>query len=99
MGSLSLRVLLQSSPSPFLRFLSLIVPPAPYLPVLALLIGASTWGIVWYPYRLLAHNGVGGELSALITYGIATVAALALFPRAPRVSRHGPGSSRTGGAA
>jgi len=84
LGSLSLRVLLQSSPSPFLRFLSLIVPPAPNLPVLALLIGASTWGIVWYPYRLLAHNGVGGEWSALITYGIATVAALALFPRAPR---------------
>jgi drug/metabolite transporter (DMT)-like permease len=58
--------------------------PAPYLPVLALLVGASTWGIVWYPYRLLAHSGVGGEWSALITYGIATVAGLALFPRAPR---------------
>jgi drug/metabolite transporter (DMT)-like permease len=58
--------------------------PARYLPVLALLVGASTWGIVWYPYRLLAHSGVGGEWSALITYGIATVAGLALFPRAPR---------------
>ena len=58
--------------------------PAPYLPVLALLIGASTWGIVWYPYRLLAHNGVGGEWSALITYAIASAAGLALFPRSPR---------------
>jgi drug/metabolite transporter (DMT)-like permease len=60
------------------------LPPFPSLPVFALLAGASMWGIVWYPYRLLAQAGVGGELSSLITYGIASAAGLALFPRAPR---------------
>ena len=42
------------------------------------------WGILWFPYRLLAQAGVGGELSALLTYGMAALAGFVVFPRAAR---------------
>ena len=61
-----------------------IVKPTGALPIVALLVGASIWGILWYPYRLLAQEGVGGGVAALITYGIAALAGLVLFPRAAR---------------
>lgn len=35
---------------------------------LALLVAATTWGLVWYPYRLLETAGVSGILASLITY-------------------------------
>lgn len=37
-------------------------------PVLALLFGASMWGVIWYPYRLLQEAGVGGVVSSLASY-------------------------------
>ena len=61
-----------------------IVKPTGALPIVALLIGASIWGILWYPYRLLAQEGVGGGVAALITYGVAALAGLLFFPRAVR---------------
>ncbi|MBI1175106.1 MAG: EamA family transporter [Sideroxydans sp.] len=39
--------------------------------MLGLLNAATVWGLVWYPYRLLAHAGVSGELATLLTYTIA----------------------------
>jgi drug/metabolite transporter (DMT)-like permease len=50
----------------------------------ALLFGAATWGIVWYPYRLLAQAGVDGIWSTLLTYSIALAIGVAAFPRAAR---------------
>ena len=38
--------------------------------IACLLFGASMWGIIWYPYRLLQGQGVSGEVSSLITYAI-----------------------------
>lgn len=35
---------------------------------LSLLVAAITWGLVWYPYRLLEQAGVSGTLASLITY-------------------------------
>lgn len=35
---------------------------------LALLVAAATWGLVWYPYRVLESAGVSGILASLITY-------------------------------
>jgi len=35
------------------------------LPVLSLLLGATMWGVVWYPMRLLEGIGVGGLWQAL----------------------------------
>lgn len=59
------------------------LPPMafPSAPAWALLAGATLWGVVWYPYRLLAQAGIDGIWSTLFTYGFALVAGVALFPR------------------
>jgi drug/metabolite transporter (DMT)-like permease len=50
-------------------------------PTWALLVGATLWGVVWYPYRLLAAAGLDGIWSTVATYGIALVVGIAIFPR------------------
>ena len=55
------------------------------LPTLGLLAGATLWGLVWYPYRLLAEAGIDGLWSTLLTYGLALVVGVAIFPRHARV--------------
>ena len=50
-------------------------------PTWALLFGAALWGVVWYPYRLLAAAGLDGIWSTLATYAIALVLGVAIFPR------------------
>lgn len=40
------------------------------LPVLGLLFGATMWGLIWHPYRLLQDAGVGGVVSSLASYAI-----------------------------
>ncbi|HEP6426215.1 DMT family transporter [Burkholderia cenocepacia] len=37
------------------------------LPTLAILIGASVWGLIWYPLRILASLGVTGTLASALT--------------------------------
>ena len=56
----------------------------PAAPVWALLLGASIWGVLWYPYRLLAQAGIDGIWSTLLTYGLALVVGVAMFPRHAR---------------
>lgn len=51
------------------------------LPTLGLLAGASLWGVVWYPYRLLGESGIDGIWSTLLTYGFALAAGIIAFPR------------------
>lgn len=51
------------------------------LPVLGLLFGASMWGLIWHPYRLLEAAGVGGVVSSLASYVIPFVLALPFFWR------------------
>jgi Predicted permeases len=34
----------------------------------SLLFGATLWGLIWYPYRLLQDAGVGGIATAFLTY-------------------------------
>ena len=53
----------------------------PSAPAWALLAGAALWGVVWYPYRLLAHAGLDGIWSTLFTYGLTLAVGLACFPR------------------
>lgn len=50
------------------------VPSA--LPVLSLLLGATLWGIFWYPMRLLEQHGMPGLWSSLIMYAAAVVISL-----------------------
>lgn len=53
-------------------------------PVVALLFGASLWGIIWYPYRLLQRGGVEGVPATLFSYLVAVLLASLLFARAWR---------------
>ena len=53
---------------------------------MGLLTGATVWGLVWYPYRVLEHAGVGGALAATLTYGGAFVLGVVLFRPRPRLS-------------
>ena len=55
--------------------------PDRFLPPLALLAGASVWGVIWYPYRLLNAAGLDGLWSTALTYGTALVACTLLFAR------------------
>jgi len=50
-------------------------------PAWALVFGAALWGVVWYPYRLLARAGLDGLWATLLTYGVALAVGVALFPR------------------
>jgi drug/metabolite transporter (DMT)-like permease len=51
------------------------------LPVLSLLFTATLWGIVWYPLRLLAQQGLAGPWSALFSYAAALSVLLWVFIR------------------
>jgi drug/metabolite transporter (DMT)-like permease len=50
-------------------------------PTWALLFGAALWGVVWYPYRMLAQVGLDGIWATILTYGAALAVGIALFPR------------------
>lgn len=47
--------------------------------MLGLLTGALVWGLIWYPYRVLAESGVSGATATLATYAVALVVAGFLF--------------------
>ncbi|MBZ0105498.1 MAG: DMT family transporter [Sulfuricella denitrificans] len=49
------------------------------LAISGLLSGAVVWGLIWYPYRLLADAGVPGALSSLLTYVVALALGLIFF--------------------
>jgi drug/metabolite transporter (DMT)-like permease len=59
-------------------------------PTWALVFGAALWGVVWYPYRLLAAAGLDGIWSTTATYGVALFAGVAMFPREALRLRHAP---------
>jgi drug/metabolite transporter (DMT)-like permease len=53
----------------------------PKLAVFGLLFGAFCWGIIWYPYRIMADAGVSGVASSFYTYCIAILFAGLYFAR------------------
>ena len=57
----------------------------PSAPAWALLAGAALWGVLWWPYRLLARAGIDGLWSTFFTYGLTLLLGIAFFPRAARV--------------
>src|SRR4051812_4604479 len=65
------------------RFTSLRLPVS--LPALGLLGGATLWGVVWYPYRLLNAGGIDGLWCTLLTYGWALAAGCLVFRGRARV--------------
>ena len=55
---------------------------------LSLILAATVWGLVWYPYRLLEQVGVTGSLASLLTYLIGIPVLLILVVKA-RQGGHG----------
>ena len=53
-------------------------------PVFALLLGATSWGILWYPYRLMNHDGLSVPVAALLTYLVSITVGGLVFRRAWR---------------
>ncbi|MDO9280968.1 MAG: DMT family transporter [Methylotenera sp.] len=49
--------------------------------IFGLLFGAFCWGIVWYPYRIMAEAGVSGVVSTFYTYGIVILIAVLIFAK------------------
>lgn len=43
-------------------------PSPPLLPILSLLLGATLWGVIWYPLRLLEDSGLSGLWTSLTMY-------------------------------
>lgn len=60
-------------------------------PVLSLLVGASLWGVIWYPMRLLEAGGLQGLWLTLILYATALIVSL------PRTARTLPEFARRPG--
>lgn len=52
-----------------------------FFAVFGLLFGALCWGLIWYPYRLMAEAGVSGVASSFYTYSIATIIAGIYFSK------------------
>lgn len=50
--------------------------------VVALLVGALVWGLIWYPYRVLRDAGIGGIAATAATYAVAFLLGLVFFRRA-----------------
>ncbi len=63
-----------------------------YLAIFGLLFGATTWGVIWYPYRLLQDAGIAGVASSFYTFLIALIVGLIFFARHWRGLLSLPGS-------
>jgi len=50
-----------------------------WLPIFSLLFGAFVWGIIWYPYRLMANAGVSGIYSSFYVFILTIAIAIAYF--------------------
>lgn len=73
----------------YTRTVRAIPPPRhPLLPGSALLLAAFTWGVIWYPYRLLEQVGVSGALATLATYAVALACIWPFVHRQALAQRH-----------
>jgi drug/metabolite transporter (DMT)-like permease len=61
-----------------------------FLPTFGLLFGATVWGIIWYPYRLLEEAGISGAAASVATYFFALLIGGIVFMRGWRHLRRVP---------
>lgn len=64
--------------------------PPRFLPTFGLLFGATVWGIIWYPYRLLEEAGISGAAASVATYFFALLIGGIVFMRGWRHLRRVP---------
>jgi drug/metabolite transporter (DMT)-like permease len=53
--------------------------PGQVAAVASLFVGATVWGVIWYPYRLIEAAGISGAMSTALTYAVALIAGLIWF--------------------
>lgn len=53
-------------------------------PVMGLLTGATVWGLVWYPFRVLNDAGIQGIVATFLVFSLALVLGLVRYRRALR---------------
>ena len=51
------------------------------LAIFGLLFGATSWGVIWYPYRLMSEAGVSGVAASFYTYSIAVLLGILLYAK------------------
>lgn len=57
------------------------MPSSAWLAPLALVVAATTWGLIWYPYRVLEEAGMSGSVASVLTYLVALPPLLVLAMR------------------
>ncbi len=57
------------------------MPSRAWLAPFSLMVAATTWGLIWYPYRLLEMAGISGSVSSLLTYCAGVIPLLFLIRR------------------
>ena len=65
--------------------------PSTALPILAILLGATSWGILWYPFRVIEAAGLPAPAATLFAYLVAVAMGGAVFFRAWREFPHNAG--------
>lgn len=70
---------------------------APSLATFGLLFGATVWGVIWYPYRLLQEAGISGVVSSLYTYAMALLLYTLLRRRLPHIPLRAAGLALAAG--
>ncbi|MEZ0209521.1 MAG: DMT family transporter [Methylophilus sp.] len=59
-----------------------------YFALAALIYGAISWGLIWYPYRLLNDSGISGVHSSLMSYGLALLfGGMIFWRRYPHIAK------------
>ena len=53
-------------------------------PIFALMVGATSWGVLWYPFRVMQGFGLPAPLATLLTYLLSIVVGTLVFRRAWR---------------
>jgi drug/metabolite transporter (DMT)-like permease len=61
-----------------------------FFALFGLLFGATVWGIIWFPYRLLDQAGISGITASFYTYGIAMLIGCLIFSPHWRTLRRQP---------
>ena len=57
-------------------------PSSAWKPTVALLLGATSWGILWYPFRVIEAGGLAAPVATLVAYAVALLIGGLLFRRA-----------------
>ena len=52
------------------------------IPIFALLVGATSWGILWYPFRLMQAGGLAVPVATFLCYAVTVAVGAVVFHRA-----------------